>query len=427
MKKVISELLQHWKSDPDGTYSSWFLWPERLKNFRSIRQGLIQIADEIEHDKFGRQYRNSSLETVVSSIAEQRQIFRGADHAFLWKPKMRIPDIYENRENQMAFGKFLRACLEGKSENEIIKAIANLDNKKIKGLGPAAANLIYFLHPTILPPFNTAIVRGYSALARTKMKLGRWDEYLAMRTGLLRLNEEHKSHLSNDLGAVAGFMFDIGSARYKLPASNSDEDTKLWERDLAAVRTESGGLAKSRNLTLQKARLGEATHTEIQSWLRDLGHGLGFDVWVASNDQSREVGDGRLGDRCLCELPSSVTDNSPEDLIRFIDVLWLKRNEGSVIAAFEVEHSTSIYSGILRLYDLALSPAGNLLKDKGLYLVAPDDREEDVRNQLQRPAFKGISNLCVRFLSYGEFQKHRENAARFGEGLKAIEAIAKRL
>lgn len=32
------------------------------------------------------------LETVVDSIAEQLQVFKGAGHAFMWKPKLRIPD-----------------------------------------------------------------------------------------------------------------------------------------------------------------------------------------------------------------------------------------------------------------------------------------------------------------------------------------------
>lgn len=53
------------------------------------------MVAEIEVDTFGNVYKGSSLETVVKSITEQRQIFRGADHAFLWKPKLRIPDIYE--------------------------------------------------------------------------------------------------------------------------------------------------------------------------------------------------------------------------------------------------------------------------------------------------------------------------------------------
>jgi hypothetical protein len=32
-------------------------------------------------------------------------IFKGADHAFMWKPKLRIPDIYESPDNQRAFGR----------------------------------------------------------------------------------------------------------------------------------------------------------------------------------------------------------------------------------------------------------------------------------------------------------------------------------
>src|SRR5574343_294873 len=100
MQTPLLTLISRWKEDPHGTYQSWFLWEERLKNFRSIRRGIGQVVRDIEADSFGNAYRGSSLETVVGSIAEQRQIFKGADHAFLWKPKLRIPDIYENAKNQ---------------------------------------------------------------------------------------------------------------------------------------------------------------------------------------------------------------------------------------------------------------------------------------------------------------------------------------
>lgn len=107
MTDLIRDLILRWWDDPAGTYQSWFLWDERIKNFRSIRRGLQQIVAEITDGTFGVAYRGSSLETVVHSIAEQRQILRGADHAFLWRPKLRIPDIYENPTNQKVFGQFL--------------------------------------------------------------------------------------------------------------------------------------------------------------------------------------------------------------------------------------------------------------------------------------------------------------------------------
>ena len=94
----------------------------------------------------------------------------------------------------------------------MIEAIRRIDGHAIKGLGPAVANLLYFIHPTFVVPFNTAIVKGYHALTDGNVKLGRWDHYLTLRAGAIRINEAHRSRLSNDLGAIAGLLFDIGSA-----------------------------------------------------------------------------------------------------------------------------------------------------------------------------------------------------------------------
>ena len=41
-------------------------------------------------------------------------------------------------------------------------------------------------------------------------------------------------------------------------------------------------------------------------------------------------------------------------------------------------------------------------------------------------AFRHIPDLQVRYLPYGEQAEHREAMARFGHGLKAIDAIARR-
>jgi type II restriction enzyme len=110
--------------------------------------------------------------------------------------------------------------------------------------------------------------------------------------------------------------------------------------------------------------------------------------------------------------------------VRLIDVLWLDAATGQVAAAFEVEHTTSIYSGIVRLLDLALgSPAASGMR---LFLVAPDDREE-VRAQLQRPAFRRVGDLELNYLPYGELSRHRVAMGRFGVGLRPLDTIARRL
>ncbi len=420
MSDPLASLVTRWKSDPHGTYRTWFLWDQRLKNFRSIRRGISQVVREIEVGTFGVAYRGSSLETVVRSVAEQRQIFKGADHAFLWKPKMRIPDIYENAENQRAFGRLLNACNCCTTADEVIAAIRKIDAVGIKGLGPAVANLLYFIHPTLVPPFNTAIVNGFNALTGGNVKLGRWDHYLTMREAILRLNDTHRQQLSNDLGAVAGLLFDVGSGRYPAPPRADDSAaTARWEADLQRVRDETAAAHKA----WTQAQEGDATHTEVQGALRDLGQSLDFDVWIASNDRSRSFRDGMLGDGCLAQLPASA--GAGLDSVRLIDVVWFERGSGQVAAAFEVEHSTSIYSGIVRMLDLAL---GTQFAASGrLFLVAPDNRREEVAQQLRRPAFSRVSELGIRYLPYGQLTEHAPAIRRFGAGLKPLVEISEAL
>ena len=418
---VLNRLIEQWRADPAATYQTWFLWHERLKNFRSIRRGIEQVVAEIDAETFGVAYRGSSLEIVVSSVAEQRQMFQGADHAFLWKPKLRIPDIYENRTNQQAFARLLRDCSCGDSEAEIVQAIHAIDRQQIKGLGPAVANLLYFLHPTLVPPCNTAIVKGYNAVTGAKVKLGSWPHYLAMRAGILAMNEVSRALLSNDLGAIAALLFEVGTGRYPVPPRGNDGEAAWLERLETARRA-----ANAEQRTAETNREVDRSHAEIQSWLRDLGHAVGFSVWIAANDRGRVFDGQPLGHGCLDHLPPGLANARGADSIRLIDVLWIDSATGRVAAAFEVEHSTSIYSGIVRMLDLALS-AGELNAQTGLFLVAPDVRQGEVQTQLQRPAFSHISELNVRFLSYGDLEAHRSAIGRFGTGLRGIEAIAKQL
>jgi type II restriction enzyme len=128
----------------------------------------------------------------------------------------------------------------------------------------------------------------------------------------------------------------------------------------------------------------------------------------------------------MAALPASegLERRSGADAVRLIDVLWLQTDE-KIVAAFEVEHTTSIYSGIVRMLDLALGGEGERLH--GLFLVAPDAREAEVRAQIARPAFSRIADLSVRYLPYGELSRHRDAIAKFGSGVAALEKISHRL
>lgn len=411
MAKSLEQLIRLWREDPGGTYRSWFLWQDRIKNFGGIRRGLRVVIEQMENGSFGNLYKGSSLETVVKSIAEQRPLFKGADHAFLWKPKLRIPDIYENSDNQRVFGRFLKTSLGASKETHILDAIAQLDAARIKGLGPAAANLLYFLHPTMMPPFNTAVLAGFNRLCGTKLKLGSWRDYLLMREGALQMNKNIQSLLSNDLGAVAGLLFDIGTSRYDAPLAKEDG----WKLNIEAATRKA-----TEHLDLSDD--GESiSHSDVQGWLLELGRDLGFLTWVAANDRGRSYGQMVLGDLSLDTFPGQIAPGN--EAVPLIDVIWFEKGTTRVAAAFEVEHTTSIYSGLVRLLDI--SSGLQCCEDAAFYIVVPDQRAADVLAQLQRPAFRATRTQRFRFLPYSELEKNRKSIARFGSGLKPIEAIAK--
>ncbi len=153
-------------------FQTWFMdSAARLKAFRSIRRGVEEVVEDIRARKFGNDFRGSSLEFVLNCITEQTQVFEGAAHAFYWKPKLRIPDIYENDKNKAAFGQFLENCLSASREDQLLREIVRLADLQIKGLGPAVANILYFLHPTLIPPFNTAMLNGFNLLFGAKSNL----------------------------------------------------------------------------------------------------------------------------------------------------------------------------------------------------------------------------------------------------------------
>ncbi|WP_394366835.1 hypothetical protein [Mesoterricola silvestris] len=413
-KKAVVALAERYRQDPESVHRTWFLGDERLKAFRTIRRGVQIVVDDILAGRFPQDYRGSSLEMVMAAITEQKQVFQGAAHAFYWKPKLRIPDIYEDRENQVAFGRFLAEALRATREDQLLQAIAVLEAKKIKGLGPAAANILYFLHPTRIPPFNTAIMRGFNALTGARLGLGSWSDYMSFRQAVLELNEGNQTLFSKDLGAFAGFLFEVGIGKV---ATNGNLET--------ALAFEAGKLEKllrKRHLEVEEDAAETGVHARMQAHLLRIGQSLGMEVWVARNDRnaSNHYG-GTLGERSLQTLPLKGLPPDTLSTVELIDVLWL--SEGQVVCGFEVEKSTSIYSGILRLQDLSLSipePAPEL------YLVAPDSREGEVRAQLSRPTFSGLANRPS-LVTFKDLEAHCEAICRFGADRGVMQKLARRI
>lgn len=411
---AIRPLAERYRADAESVHGTWFLGTDRLKAFRTIRRGVQIVVDDIAAGRFPQDYRGSSLEVVMTAITEQKQVFQGAAHAFYWKPKLRIPDIYENRDSQQAFGRFLGEALRATRDDQLLQMIGALDARKIKGLGPAAANILYFLHPTRIPPFNTAILRGFNALAGTRLGLGSWSDYLVFRDAVLAMNEANQALFSKDLGAICGFLFEIGIGKV---AIEGNVDAAL---QFEAKKRET--MLRKRHQEIQDDAAETGAHARMQAHLLRIGRALGMDTWVARNDRNvASPFGGSLGACCVPSLPLPDLPGETLSTIELIDVLWI--SEGRIVGAFEVEKSTSIYSGILRLQDLSLSLPGD---DPDLFLVAPDNREGEVRAQLARPTFAGLAaRPCL--ITFTDLEAHCEALCRFGTDRTVMKKLARQV
>jgi type II restriction enzyme len=416
MNQNLRPVIERYKNDKESVYNTWFVNnEERLKAFRSIRRGVQDVIQEIKEKKFGNDFKGSSLEFVLTCITEQKEVFMGASHPFYWKPKLRIPDIYENENNKAAFGQFLENCHNSTSDEHILKEIILLDQRKIKGLGPAVANILYFLHPTILPPFNTAMVNGFNRLFKEKIKLGSWEEYRKMRAIIMHTNATYRSDLSSDLGAISGLLFEIGVGKISI-----GDEHALSEKERTRIEKRLAGRTRKVAAENEEGNL----HTQMQYHLLKIGDSLGYDVISASNDRSKCHEGKNFSFITLPTFPElDDVDNETFKTITLIDAVWFEKNSTNVVCAFEVEKSTSIYSGILRLKDLFYSFSNNR---PTLYLVIPDKREKEVRFQLSRPAIKN-GGVEVRYILFSDLKKHCDSICELGEDKEIMKKIAKGL
>lgn len=139
----------------------------------------------------------------------------------------------------------------------------------------------------------------------------------------------------------------------------------------------------------------ELSHSQVQTLLGGVGHMKGHDVWIP--DSNVGTLDWTVTSRfpLARRLPSGFDEIEP--ILGEIDVVWVARGSSRIEGLFEVEHSTPIYSGLLRFNDVLLtSPSLSCF-----HIVSNDARRSTFTRQIGRPTFRksGLAEV-VRFIRY---------------------------
>jgi type II restriction enzyme len=134
-------------------------------------------------------------------------------------------------------------------------------------------------------------------------------------------------------------------------------------------------------------------HVQIQYLLIEIAKAFGYRPFIARPDQTITYGTKKLG-----ELDGMIADLRNEPLLsnfseaasagNFIDCIWFERDR-NIPAAFEIEHSTGVTSGLTRLNKFRdLSPAHG--KGTRYIIVAPDEARADVNAKASADMFEDL-------------------------------------
>lgn len=138
----------------------------------------------------------------------------------------------------------------------------------------------------------------------------------------------------------------------------------------------------------------ELGHSQVQTLLGAIGWAKGFGVWVPHQDRGALDWSLVSPFECFPDIPSGLA--SAREVVQHVDVVWFGRGSAQLGALFEVEHSTPIYSGLLRLNDVHLLFPGARPR---FGIVANAARRDGFARQINRVTFRssGLTNLCSFF------------------------------
>jgi len=222
-----------------------------------------------------------------------------------------------------------------------------------------------------------------------------------LRNSLNRLTDADGRHIEKLLQEQAdhGEIFDVDESAYK---------RWVTQRVRRLDKVVSVSVPQDEEKEQAQDEVSVRESYKQQALVADIGSKMGFNIWLPRRDRSTVLKEWEPKVNNLLENLPLNYDEATLRTIEQIDVLWLKRR--AIIRAFEVEHTTAVYSGILRMADLlALQP--NM--DIRLHIVAPIERRDKVFQEIKRPVFslldKGpLSEICT-FISYDSLKELSED------------------
>lgn len=174
-----------------------------------------------------------------------------------------------------------------------------------------------------------------------------------------------------------------------------------YQKDLSKLKE----ISKIINIEIQDDV--KLTHYDLQAKLVLVGSYLGYRTFVPAPDKNKNTIFGVLGDLCTeKDIPEGAIPALSLNTVKYVDAIWFDE-EGYPTHAFEVEHTTDITKGLLRLYQV------HKLRIK-MFIISEEVNKGKFQREVSKSPFAKIKNEFV-FKNYDELDEFFQSVKKFSQ------------
>ena len=369
-----------------NSFSSWFDKDERERNYPIVRR---QRAREIKNTLLNEDYLSNVTDEILS-----KEIFKYsrtlAGPAFIRLGMPRISGEIKGIKRNLLY-------IINSKDSPFNKAAKILDGEyRILIFSRAFwTPILQAKYPDTLCNWNAKterFLRKVGVNVRTS-KLSTEEKYIRISEAFqyLRKLSPEQDFYSFDHLMHYGTVINEGVQMLKEFAGVSEKEKKKEKADNKKAM-------KGKKLIASKLE-----HPDVQGILLELGNLLGYDTYSA--DPSKYFGEEKLGDIATLDgVPDDYVPNRMFGDVKNIDVIWFEDNFPMYL--FEVEHTTGVTDGLLRLFQI------RKLGSSFLYIIAPSKVEAKFNREINKDPFFEIKERYS-FRSYEELVEFFEATRAF--------------
>jgi len=374
MKEIVNYIQQ---------FKNWLEEDEKAKEWKEERVKRIQWYKE-----------KLSLDNIDNlSVEDFSKLIKDLWASNVWKNKdYKVHYLIKNNGFEK-IKKELKNLLHGKDPIE--KRWDDFKNS-IKGLGPSSiSEILTFFDPRKYSLINLKI---YKVLPRLGIPIKVVKDGKSYKEAIEKLKIIKNALIENKVKDVDFVITDFFIAHLFYNVF----DLAYERRKEIVLEAPIPEKIERKEIKLEKLKID--THEKAEAVLLALGNLLGYDTYTP--DKGRVVEGQRLGEiATLQELPYFGSEKIMESAEN-IDVVWVKDEWPEYF--FEVEHTTGITPGLLRIYRVAEKLSAKC------FIIGPPEMLPKFKKEIERPPFNKLKER-YRFKSYKELEEIYLATKKFNE------------